>query len=174
MEERPELWREIQQKLSAGGRPVAPSNRSQAYLPRGAEVLPNPKGSAPGMIWSPRPDFTILTFPGVPAEMRAMWAETAAPWLQANGGASGVFVSRQLRFSGIGESDLAERVADLLASTNPTVAPYASLGDVKFGSRPVPLVPIPPLSCWCRWKLSCAVARATTATASMRTAWRRW
>ena len=132
LEERPELWLEIQQKLSGGGRPVAPSNRSQAYLPRGAQVLPNPKGSAPGMIWSPRPDFTILTFPGVPSEMQAMWTETAVPWLQAHGGASGVFVSRQLRFSGIGESDLAERVADLLASTNPTVAPYASLGDVKL------------------------------------------
>ena len=64
LEERPELWLEIQQKLSAGGRPVAPSNRSQAFLPRGAEVLPNPKGSAPGIIWSPQPDFTILTFPG--------------------------------------------------------------------------------------------------------------
>ena len=132
LEERPELWLEIQQKLSAGGRPVAPSNRSQAYLPRGAEVLPNPKGSAPGMIWSPRPDFTILTFPGVPSEMQAMWTETAAPWLQRNGGVSEVFVSRQLRFSGLGESDLAERVADLLESTNPTVAPYASLGDVKL------------------------------------------
>ena len=132
LEERPELWLEIQRKLSAGGRPVAPSNRSQAFLPRGAEVLPNPKGSAPGMIWSPRPDFTILTFPGVPSEMQAMWAETAVPWLQAHGGATGIFVSRQLRFSGIGESDLAERVADLLASTNPTVAPYASLGDVKL------------------------------------------
>ena len=132
LEERPELWLEIQRKLSAGGRPVAPSNRSQAFLPRGAEVLPNPKGSAPGMIWSPRPDFTILTFPGVPSEMQAMWAETAVPWLQEHGGATGIFVSRQLRFSGIGESDLAEHVADLLASTNPTVAPYASLGDVKL------------------------------------------
>ena len=131
-EERPELWLEIQRKLSAGGRPVAASNRSQAYFPRGAQVLPNPKGSAPGMIWSPLPDFTILTFPGVPSEMQAMWTETAVPWLQAHGGGSGVFVSRQLRFCGIGESDLAERVDDLLASTNPTVAPYASLGDVKL------------------------------------------
>ena len=48
LEERPELWLEIQQKLSAGGRPVASSNRSQAYLPRGAEVLPNPKGVGTG------------------------------------------------------------------------------------------------------------------------------
>ena len=132
LEERPELWLEIQQKLSAGGRPVAASNRSQAYFPRGAQVLPNPKGSAPGMIWSPLPDFTILTFPGVPSEMQAMWTETAVPWLRAHGGASSVYVSRQLRFTGIGESDLSERVADLLASKNPTLAPYASLGDVKL------------------------------------------
>ena len=132
LEEHPELWIEIQSKLTAAGRPVGISNRSQAFLPRGAAVLPNPLGSAPGMIWSPRPDFTILTFPGVPSEMRAMWEETAAPWLRENGGSSGFFVSRQLRFCGIGESDLAEMVGDLLQGRNPTVAPYASLGDVKL------------------------------------------
>ena len=41
-------------------------------------------------------------------------------------------MSRLLRFSGIGESNLAEQVSDLLEGTNPTVAPYASLGDVKL------------------------------------------
>ncbi|MGE4582319.1 MAG: CinA family nicotinamide mononucleotide deamidase-related protein, partial [Synechococcus sp.] len=92
----------------------------------------NPLGSAPGMIWSPQPGFTILTFPGVPSEMRAMFKETAEPWLQQNGGAVGIFVSRVLRFSGIGESNLAEQVADLFEGSNPTVAPYASLGDVKL------------------------------------------
>ena len=49
-----------------------------------------------------------------------------------NGGAEGVFVSRQLRFAGIGESTLAEQVADVLEGGNPTVAPYASLGDVQL------------------------------------------
>ena len=132
MDERPELWREIQEKLGSGGRTVAESNRRQALLPRGAEVLPNPLGSAPGMIWTPRPGFTIITFPGVPSEMRAMWSATAEPWLRAHGGAAGVFASRQLRFTGIGESNLAEQVTDLLEGSNPTVAPYASLGDVKL------------------------------------------
>ena len=132
LEERPELWQEIQAKLSAGGRAVASSNRSQALLPIGADVLPNPLGSAPGMIWSPCPDFTILTFPGVPSEMRSMWVETAEPWLRQNGGASSVFVSRRLHFTGIGESDLAEQVGDLFDSVNPTVAPYAALGDVTL------------------------------------------
>ena len=132
LEERPELWQEIEAKLSAGGRAVAASNRSQAFLPMGADVLPNSLGSAPGMIWSPRPDFTILTFPGVPSEMRSMWVETAEPWFRLNGGASSAFVSRRLHFTGIGESDLAEHVGDLLESANPTVAPYAALGDVTL------------------------------------------
>ena len=83
-----------------------PSTRRQALLPQGAQVLPNPTGTAPGMIWSPQPGFTLLTFPGVPSEMRAMWDVTAGPWLQNSGFASGVFTSRQLHFWGIGESAL--------------------------------------------------------------------
>ena len=132
LEERPELWHEIERRLSAGGRSVAASNRRQAFLPVGADVLPNPLGSAPGMIWSPQPGFTILTFPGVPSEMKAMWRATAAPWLQEHGGSTGSFRSRVLRFTGVGESNLAEQVSDLIDNQNPTVAPYASLGDVKL------------------------------------------
>ena len=132
LEERDALWQEIKAKLGANGRPVAESNRRQACLPRGAEVLPNPVGSAPGMIWQPRKDFTVLTFPGVPSEMRAMWSETAEPWFRTVAGASSVLVSRQLRFTGIGESTLAEQISDLLDRTNPTVAPYAALGDVRL------------------------------------------
>ena len=61
-----------------------------------------------------------------------MFEATAEPWLRQHGGAAGVYVSRLLRFSGIGESNLAEQVSDLLEGTNPTVAPYAALGDVKL------------------------------------------
>jgi nicotinamide-nucleotide amidase len=130
--EHPQVWAEIQARLAARGRPCAASNRRQAFLPAGAALLPNPTGTAPGMIWSPRPDFTILTFPGVPSEMRAMWEATAAPWLQAAGLAEGVFASRMLHFWGVGESNLAEQMADLLEGTNPTVAPYAGSGEVKL------------------------------------------
>jgi len=130
--EHPQIWEEIQARLATRGRPCAASNRRQAFLPEGAELLPNPIGTAPGMIWSPRPGFTILTFPGVPSEMQAMWQATAAPWLQAAGLAEGVFASRMLRFWGIAESDLAERVDDLLEASNPTVAPYAGSGEVKL------------------------------------------
>ena len=130
--EHPQVWAEIQARLALRGRPCAASNRRQAFLPEGAALLPNPTGTAPGMIWSPRPDFTILTFPGVPSEMRAMWEATAAPWLRAAGLAEGVFASRMLHFWGVGESNLAEQMADLLEGTNPTVAPYAGSGEVKL------------------------------------------
>ena len=130
--EHAEVWADIQAKLGARGRPVAPSNRRQALLPEGAAVLPNPTGTAPGMIWSPRPGFTILTFPGVPMELRAMWQATAIPWLRQAKLAQGVFLSRRLHVWGIGESSLAEQVADLLALSNPTVAPYAGGGQVTL------------------------------------------
>jgi nicotinamide-nucleotide amidase len=130
--EHPEVWQDIQLKLGARGKPVAPSNRRQAQLPEGAAVLPNLTGTAPGMIWSPIPGFTILTFPGVPSEMHAMWRATAVPWLRQAGLAEGVFLSRRLHVWGIGESVLAEQVADLLVSANPTVAPYAGGGQVTL------------------------------------------
>ena len=126
------IWDDIQTKLSARGRPIAASNRKQALLPAGAQVLPNPAGTAPGMIWSPRSGFTILTFPGVPSELHAMWQATAVPWLRQSRLAEGVFASRLLRFWGVGESNLAEQMDDLLAGTNPTVAPYAGAGEVKL------------------------------------------
>ena len=130
--EHPGVWDDIQAKLQQRGRSADASLRRQALLPRGATLLPNPTGTAPGMIWTPRPGFTVLTFPGVPSEMKAMWAATAAPWLRASGLARGVFASRMLHFWGVSESGLAERVADLLALENPTVAPYAGAGEVRL------------------------------------------
>ena len=132
LEERADVWSDIQDKAHSRGRTPGPETRRQALLPVGAEVLWNPTGTAPGMIWTPVPGFTVLTFPGVPSEMKAMWKATAAPWFRSSGLSKGVFVSRLLHFWGIGESTLAEQVADLLERDNPTVAPYAGRGEVKL------------------------------------------
>ncbi|MDC0833038.1 competence/damage-inducible protein A [Geitlerinema sp. CS-897] len=132
LEERPEVLRDIQQKFERRGRTMSPSNRKQARFPRGANVLPNPIGSAPGIIWQPRPDLTILSFPGVPAEMQRMWQDTAVPYLKRQGWGKELFYSRLLKFWGIPESELAEKVSHLLNSANPTVAPYANYGEVKL------------------------------------------
>ena len=130
--ERPEVWADITAKARSRGREPGAETRRQALLPLDAEVLPNRTGTAPGMIWSPKEQFTVLTFPGVPSEMRSMWQETAVPWFHKSGLSKGVFSSRLLRFWGIGESTLAEQLHDLLDQANPTVAPYAGHGEVKL------------------------------------------
>lgn len=132
LEEHPEAWADIQAKLAQRGRTPSASVRRQALIPHGASLLPNPTGTAPGVIWSPQPGFTVMTFPGVPSEMQAMWHQTAVPWLRQAGLSEGVFASRMLRFWGVAESALAEQVDDLLTLTNPTVAPYAGAGEVKL------------------------------------------
>ncbi|MEN9263809.1 MAG: CinA family nicotinamide mononucleotide deamidase-related protein, partial [Gloeomargarita sp. GMQP_bins_44] len=79
--EHPDIFAEIQAKYARRGLLTPENNRKQALLPQGAQVIPNPRGTAPGMIWSPRPEVTIMTFPGVPSELQAMWRETAVPYL---------------------------------------------------------------------------------------------
>ena len=123
---------DIEEKFASIGRAMTPSNRQQALVPMGAKTLPNPTGTAPGIIWQPQDGVTILTFPGVPSEMYRMWQETAVPFLQSQGWGSRVIYSRMMRFWGIGESALAEKVDRLFASSNPTVAPYASMGEVRL------------------------------------------
>ena len=132
LEERAEVLENLDQKYAHRQQAMAISNRKQALLPQGAQILPNPIGSAPGMIWSPRPGLTIMTFPGVPREMHAMWRETAVPYLNAQGWVTSTLVSRVLRHWGIPESTLAEKVQDFFELENPTVAPYAGKGEVRL------------------------------------------
>jgi nicotinamide-nucleotide amidase len=130
--EDPEIIQDIAEKFAQRGRVMSPSNRKQALIPQGATILPNPTGTAPGIIWQPRPGLTIFTFPGVPSELYPMWQETAVPFLKSQGWGQEIIYSRSLRFWGIGESALAEKVADYLNLTNPTVAPYAGKGEVRL------------------------------------------
>lgn len=130
--ERPEVWDDIIQKFKSLGRELTENNRKQALLPVGADILPNPIGSAPGMIWQPQPGLLILTFPGIPSEMYAMWQQTAIPLLHAKGWVKQVFHSRVLSYWGITESGLAERVQKFFDLTNPTVAPYANYGQARL------------------------------------------
>ncbi|MBD1857766.1 MULTISPECIES: competence/damage-inducible protein A [Leptolyngbya] len=130
--EKPEIIEDIQQKFAQRGRMMTDNNRKQALIPEGADILYNAIGSAPGMIWQPRVNLTILTFPGVPTEMKYMWREVAVPYLKSQGWGKDIIVSRTLRFWGISESALAEKVAPFFDLQNPTVAPYANYGEVKL------------------------------------------
>ncbi len=130
--ENPEVIKDITAKFASRGREMTPNNRKQALIPTGAEVLPNPSGTAPGMIWQPRPGLTLFTFPGVPSELKLMWRETAVPYLKQQGWGREIIYSRTLRFWGIGESALATKVSAFFDLKTPTVAPYASKGEVRL------------------------------------------
>jgi nicotinamide-nucleotide amidase len=104
----------------------------QALVPRGAQVIPNPVGTAPGFIIS-RESKTVITLPGVPTEMRAMAEQSVFPYLadRVEEGAASVIVSRLLRIAGMGESQAEAEISDLIRQqTNPTIAPLAKTHEV--------------------------------------------
>ncbi len=108
------------------GRPMPESNLKQADVPQGGIVFQNDHGTAPGMAME-RDGKCVILLPGPPNEMRAMFTDKVRPYLAAK--TTGVIVSHTVRTMGIGESDMAERVAPLLRGSNPTVAPYAKQGE---------------------------------------------
>jgi nicotinamide-nucleotide amidase len=123
---------DIEAKYAQRGRTMTPNNRRQALQPQGAEILPNPLGTAPGMMWQPQPGLIVLTFPGVPREMYKMWQDSAIPYLCANGYGQEQIFSTSLRFWGISESALAEKVDRFIQMSDPMVAPYAGKGEVRL------------------------------------------
>lgn len=109
--------------------PMPERNLKQANIPDSAQVLPNPVGTAPGIIWDVCPLLEtdspkiILTFPGVPYEMKRMWKETAKPYIASLSQA--VLHQVYINFSGISESALVEKLGEIMDQQNPRVLPYA-------------------------------------------------
>lgn len=90
------------------------SNLRQAMVPRGATVLPNAHGSAPGLWLEDAQGRWVAMVPGVPREMRGMWADTLEPRVRARlGGGTTVVRSRTVRTTGISESKLADDLGEL-------------------------------------------------------------
>ncbi|HEY4189804.1 MAG TPA: molybdopterin-binding protein [Candidatus Limnocylindrales bacterium] len=125
-----ELWARRRQ-------PFPEVNRKQAWTIPSAAILANPNGTAPGWLIQ-RPDGrVIVTLPGPPREMRPMWTDEALPRLAARGVGLETEV-RTLRLTGIGESQVAERLGEpLLRATNPIVATYArqEAVDIRISAR---------------------------------------
>ncbi|HEU5359448.1 MAG TPA: competence/damage-inducible protein A, partial [Gemmatimonadales bacterium] len=76
------LWQALVERYRVRGRVPVASNRSQAEVPRGATVLPNQWGSAPGLWLEGAPGLVIL-LPGVPVEMRNLLVREVLPRLAA-------------------------------------------------------------------------------------------
>lgn len=100
----------------------------QAYVPTHGRPLPNPNGTAPGLIFELGGKIGIA-LPGPPSEFLPMLENHVIPYLRAKTGGQTIR-SRVLRICGMGESLVEERIRDLMAQENPTVAPYAKTGEV--------------------------------------------
>lgn len=119
----------LRERWARSGRVMPESNLQQAERPLGSELIPNPKGTAPG-IRLRIADTWVFALPGVPAEMIPMLDNSVIPFL---GGGDSTVVSRLLRTWGESESAIGERLGDLYdASTNPTIAFLASGGEIKI------------------------------------------
>jgi len=140
LERHEEAWAHVQETVRKRQRPLSSQQEKQAMLPRGATMIPNPRGSAPGVIIEHQGK-TIVFTPGVPREMKGMVEDTIVPFLRARGlGGREVIRSRLLRITGLGESAVEDRLRDLMrSSTNPTIAPYAHTGEchVRLTARGV-------------------------------------
>lgn len=108
------LEADLRERFKRWGREMPEINKRQAYVIDGAEILPNPNGSAVGMFL--RLDGRCLAvFPGPPREMRPMFEDFVFPKLKELAG--DVFVRRRvLRVSGLGESAVDEVIAPIYKS----------------------------------------------------------
>ncbi len=88
---------------------LPPSNLQQAMVPEGAEIVPNPEGTAPGLRLTEAEGRSVTMLPGVPRELRRMLAESLVPWFAARAG-DRVLRTRHVRTTGIAESALAEKL----------------------------------------------------------------
>ncbi len=127
-----EYAEELRVRWEALGRRMPKSNLRQAQYPEGADMIPNPKGSAPGLRMQIG-DACVFAVPGVPAEMLSLVEDHVVPFLTAAaGGDGGVLVSRVIRTWGESEAAVGEILADVFdGSDNPTLAFLASAGEIR-------------------------------------------
>ncbi|HEY1826117.1 MAG TPA: competence/damage-inducible protein A [Acidimicrobiales bacterium] len=113
LERHEEIVEVIERAFSSRGREMPENNRLQADVPRGAAIIAQTRGTAPGLI-CPLGNKVIYAVPGVPYEMTDMFARAILPDLlerQRAAGESGVIKSKVIRTWGASESALAESVA---------------------------------------------------------------
>ena len=117
-------------KKNNSQRRITSNNYKQALIPEGALVLDNHNGTAPGLILEKDGKIAIL-LPGPPVELKPMFTEEVYPYLRKK--QPEIIYSQVVKICGIGESQVAEDIQDMIqAQTNPTIAPYAKIGEVHL------------------------------------------
>jgi nicotinamide-nucleotide amidase len=103
-----EILRYIEGRFRSMGREMPEVNVRQAMVPEGAEILENPRGTAPGL-WLEDGGRAVVLLPGPPRELKPLFREQVLPRLERR--ASGVRMhSRELRVTGLGESHVEQRI----------------------------------------------------------------
>jgi nicotinamide-nucleotide amidase len=119
----------IRALFAARNRPMPDNNLRQAMVPAGAEVIPQVRGTAPGLI-CPVGDRVVYVVPGVPHEMREMVERAVLPDLRRRSGDPSTIASRVVRTWGESESGLEQRLRPLIDELDrrgtPTLAFLAS------------------------------------------------
>lgn len=129
LEFHPDLWDGIVQRFAKYKIQPPDNNKQQAYLPAGANSLPNPRGTAPGLHLEIEGK-DIFAMPGVPVEMEGMLDEQVVPRLKSKFGLTGSIMIRNIRVEHIGESQIDALISDLEELSNPTVGLAANKGYV--------------------------------------------
>lgn len=124
------ILKEIEAFFNYLGRPMAPNNKKQADIPKGAIALPNPIGTAPGIFIETDKNVVVL-LPGPPFELKPMFENYVFPRLRKM--SDKILVSHNIHIMGMGESDVEMHLFDLMTkSENPTLAPYAKEGEMRL------------------------------------------
>jgi nicotinamide-nucleotide amidase len=133
----PELENTITQRLLTRGIRLTNRILRQAQVPRGAEVLPNENGSAPGLYLaadlngSRTPHLFLL--PGPPRELQPMFGQVVVPLLQRIVRQEEALACRTYRIVGMGESYVEEAVGEeLLAISGLELGYCARMGEVDL------------------------------------------
>lgn len=106
------------------------NNKKQAYFPKGAIILKNKNGTAPGAILKKDKKYIII-LPGPPKEMKLMFEDEVKPYLKDM--SNEILVSRTLKLFGIGEAVLESKIIDIInEQNNPTIAPYISNMELRL------------------------------------------
>ena len=120
----------LEERMGKFGRKITENNYKQALIPEGQTALYNHHGTAPGILIEKDGKIAFL-FPGPPRELIPMFEEYCIPYIRK---LSNITIrSRMVKMIGIGESEAAARIQDLIEnSENPTVAPYAKTTQVHL------------------------------------------
>ena len=125
-----EVWNHIHELLSRRNICIAENNEKQALVPSGAVVLHNEAGTAPGLVLE-QGDTTFVMLPGPPFELKTVCEKELFPYFEQRFPHLGIIKSHTLKLRGIGESNLAEKLDDIIINqTNPTIALYARHGEI--------------------------------------------